>query len=160
MMIMMMTTLISLLLDDVNFAVVECQYQLEIWYYYVCQFCLYFYFHLYWCFVFADDLVAFAVGIAAFLPGLPTITLILVACAFAAAGYFSAQKQLVKSNIDVEEELIQDEQNTVMDIGFSTELWDEIDQPMKNEINTQFDRFKQSFEKKYGKEYTDKVFSN
>jgi flagellar biosynthesis protein FlhA len=95
-------------------------------------------------------LVAFAVGIAAFLPGLPTITLILVACAFAAAGYFSAQKQLVKSNIDVEEELIQDEQNTVMDIGFSTELWDEIDQPMKNEINTQFDRFKQSFEKKYG----------
>lgn len=95
-------------------------------------------------------LVAMAIGLAAFLPGLPSITLILVALAFAAAGYFAAQKQLVKSNTDDAEEQILDEQNTVMDIGFSSALWAEIDDEMKDELNSQFDRFKQSFEQKYG----------
>lgn len=102
---------------------------------------------------FTLTLVAVVISSAAFLPGLPSLTLILVGITFALFGYFAHKKKqlklIEKTFREFENTKKTSTQESLLQVAFSSPIWPQI-LAEETEIQRQFSRFKSEFESKYG----------
>ncbi len=96
-------------------------------------------------------IVSVVIGAAALLPGLPTITLVLVALCFSVLGYFAHKKNKIKDNDVNNSPFNEESENTIsmLEVSFEPEVWEQM-HSNQDELLRQYAQFKSEFENKYG----------